>query len=87
MLDSETSHKIYDGPIGTSFDAAKVFNRRIALRCEISVYFYFLFKLDKNWFVDAKCIVFVNIFTILASPDIRQRPSGLLTVIVWALME
>ena len=43
MLDSETSHKFEDGPIGTSFDAAKVFNRRIAMRCEISVYFYFLF--------------------------------------------
>ena len=67
--------------------AAITFNRRIALCCEISVYFGFLFKLDKNWFVDAKCIVFVNIFTILAFPDIRQRPSGLLTVIVWALME
>ena len=58
----------------------------IALRCEISEYFYVLFK-DQNSFLDAKCIVFVNIFTILASPDIRQRPSGLLTVIVWALME
>ena len=59
----------------------------LQIRVGFPVYKYQKFKLDKNWFVDAKCIVFVNIFTILASPDIRQNPSGLLTVIVWALME
>ena len=45
----------------------------------------FLFSRDQNKFICGEMYCFrINI---LASPDSRQRPSGLLTVIVWTLTE
>ena len=45
----------------------------------------FLFSRDQNKFIC--CEMYCFRINILASPDNRQRPSGLLTVIVWTLRE
>ena len=46
---------------------------------------HFSFSRDQNKFIC--CEMYCFRINILASSDNRQRPSGLLTVIVWTLME